>query len=101
MSTETTPETVSVELNVEAAYEQLVAHETAFNAYTEAQEKEDVEAQRDAAVDAIEAALTLINEVIPQDLSNQLHERLEREHPGLKVQDPLAALIAQILGGGE
>lgn len=100
MTTETTPETVTVELNVEAAYQQLVAHETAYREFTEAQEREDVDAQLAATVDAVEAALSLINEIVPRDLSNQLHERLEREHPGLKLQDPLQALLAQLLGGG-
>lgn len=100
MSTDTTNETITVELNVESAYQQLVAHETAYAAFDKARDEDDLQAQFEATVDAVEAAVSLINEIIPQEVSEQLHERLEREHPGLKVEDPLAALLAQLLGGG-
>lgn len=98
MSTETTNETVTVELNVESAYEQLVAHEEAFAAFSKAQEEGDKDASLEAAIGGVEAAIALINEVIPPEVSEKLHERLQREHPELIQEDPLQALLAQMFG---
>ena len=98
MTETNTKETVTVELNVESAYEQLVAHEQAYADYVKT-EPDDVQGRLDATVNAVEAAIALINEFIPQEVSDQLHERLEREHPELVQEDPLQALLAQLLAG--
>lgn len=99
MTEATTAETVSVELNVETAYEQLVAHEQAFQAFSKAQEEGDKDAAIEAAVSGVEAAITLINEVVPPEVSEKLHERLQQEHPELVQEDPLQAILAALLGG--
>lgn len=99
MTAETATETVTVELSVETAYEQLVAHEQAFQAFSKAQQDGDKDAALEAAVSGVEAAIVLINEVVPQELADQLHKRLEEEHPELIQEDPLQALIAALMGG--
>jgi hypothetical protein len=100
MTTEVTPETVSVELSVEAAYEQLVSFETAVKAFNEADEKDDADGRLSAANDAVDSCITLINDLVPRELSNQLHERLEKEHPELvPEEDPILAAIRAMLAG--
>lgn len=98
MTETNTAETVTVELDVESAYQQLVAHEEAFAAFSKAQEEGDKDASLEAAIAGVEAAITLINDVIPPEVSEKLHERLQREHPELVQEDPLAALLAQLFG---
>lgn len=86
MSTET--KTVTVELSVEAAYEQLVGFQTAAKAFAEALDNDDKDAQLAAADDAVEACIGLINDLVPDDLSTELHERLVAEHPELVPDQP-------------
>lgn len=103
MTAEATPQTVTVELNVEDAYRQLVAHEKAYKAFVEAEDT-DVQAKLDATTDAVMAAVDLINNFIPDDLRDKLHERLEQEHPELKQPEPefdLQALVQMLLGGDD
>lgn len=83
MTAEATTETVTVELNVESAYKQLVAHEKAYAAFVKADDEDDAEAKLSATNDAVQAAIEFINELIPQDVSDKLHARLAEEHPEL------------------
>lgn len=89
MTTET--KTVTVELSVEAAFAQLVGFKTAAKAFTEAQDKDDKDAMIDAASAAVDSCIDLINDIMPGDLSEQLHQRLHDEHPELE-DDPMAGL---------
>ena len=97
MSTET--KTVTVELSVEAAYEQLVSFRTAAKAFTEAMDKGDKDAQLDAANAAVDSCINLINDVMPDDLSEELHARFEKEHPELVPAQPsLEDMLKSIFG---
>ena len=97
MSTET--KSVTVELSVEAAYQQLVGFRTAAKAFTEAMDKEDKDAQISAANDAVDSCIDLINDIVPNDLSDQLYDRLEQEHPDL-VPPPvdMSAMLKAVFG---
>jgi len=86
MTTES--KTVTVELNVEAAYEQLVGFSSAAKAFVAAQEKDDKDGMIDAANAAVDSSIGLINDLMPYDLSVQLHDRLEKEHPELVTPEP-------------
>ena len=98
MTTEATPSTVSVELSVEAAYEQLVSFETAVKKFHEADDADDADGRLEAANDAVDSCISLINDLVPHSLSVQLHERLEQEHPELVPdEDPMMALIREML----
>ena len=86
MTTES--KTVTVELNVEAAYAQLVGFSSAAKAFVAAQEKDDKDGMIDAANAAVDSSIGLINDLMPYDLSVQLHDRLEKEHPELVTPEP-------------
>lgn len=96
--TTTAPETVTVELNVEVAYQQLVGFQKAVVAYNKADEEDSDKGRLEAANDAVNASLLLINDVVPADLSDKLHARLAEEHPDLapapepNIEDILRAL---------
>lgn len=95
--TTTAPETVTVELNVEVAYQQLVGFQKAVVDYNKADDEDDDKGRLEAANDAVDASLLLINDVIPADLSDKLHARLAEEHPDL-VPDPAPAIdLAEVL----
>ena len=97
MSTET--KTVTVELSVEAAYEQLVSFRIAAKAFTEAMDQGDKDAQLAAADAAVESCIDLINDVVPYDLSGELYERLEAEHPELVPAEPnIEEMLKAIFG---
>lgn len=99
MNTETNnTETVTVELNVESAYAQLVGFQQAQVAFAAALEADDEDDKMDAAESAINANLEFINELMPQDLSDTLHARLAEEHPELVPQeDPSIAMLREML----
>lgn len=100
MSTET--KSVTVELSVESAYEQLVGFQTAAKSFREAQDNDDKDGQIAAANAAVESCIALINEVVPDDLSDELHARLGEEHPDLADPGPsvedLVAAMKRIFG---
>lgn len=96
--TTTTPETVSVELNVEVAYQQLVGFQQAVVDYNKADAEDNDKGRLDAANDAVNASLLLINDVIPADLSEKLHSRLAEEHPELVPAEPDLEEILRALG---
>lgn len=97
MTTET--KTVTVELSVESAYDQLVGFQTAAKAFTEAMDKDDKDAMLSAADDAVESCINFINEVMPHDLSETLHSRLEEEHPELIPAEPsMEEILKQLFG---
>lgn len=98
MTEETTPTHVTVELSVEAAYEQLVAFQAAAKAYRDADEAEDLQGKLDAADKAVDSFVDLINDLMPYELSVELHERLDNEHPELaepaqSLEDIMRALM--------
>jgi hypothetical protein len=96
--TTTAPETVTVKLNVEVAYQQLVGFQQAVVDYNKADAEDNDKGRLDAANDAVNASLLLINDVIPGDLSEKLHARLAEEHPDL-VPEPafdLAEVLKQL-----
>jgi hypothetical protein len=96
--TTTTPETVSVELNVEVAYQQLVGFQQAVVDYNKADAEDNDKGRVDAANNAVNASLLLINDIMPGDLSEKLHARLAEEHPDL-VPEPafdLAEVLKQL-----
>lgn len=94
----TEAKTVTVELNVESAYRQLVGFQKAVAAFHEADENDDADARLAAANDAVDVSIDLINEIMPADLSHELHARLEQEHPELVQEDPLVALLREMFG---
>ena len=97
--TTTTPETVSVELNVEVAYQQLVGFQQAVVDYNKADAEDNDKGRVDAANDAVNASLLLINDVVPAYLSDKLHARLAEEHPELApAPEPDLAEILRALG---
>ena len=68
--------------------------QSAVKAFNEADDKDDADGRLSAANDAVDSCIELINDLIPRELSNQLHERLEQEHPELvPAEDPLLAMI--------
>lgn len=95
MSTET--KTVTVELSVEAAYAQLVGFQTAVKAFRAADEADDQDARLEAANAAVDSCIDLINDVVPYELSTELHSRLETEHPELVDDDDPMDGLAEAL----
>lgn len=99
MTAEAPTETVTVEMSVESAYRQLVGFQSAVAAFNKADEADDADGKLAAANDAVDSCIELINELMPRDLSDSLHERLEKEHPELvPEEDPMLALLRQMLG---
>lgn len=105
MTTEANTETVTVELRVETAYNQLVGFQTAVKAFNEADAADDADGRLSAANAAVDSCLDLINEIIPGDLSDKLHARLAEEHPDLVPAPSFESLdleaLIRMLSGGE
>ena len=50
--------------------------------------------------DAVDSCIELINDLVPEGLSRDLHARLEKEHPELvPEEDPMLAIIREMLAG--
>lgn len=97
MSTET--KTVTVEMNVEAVYAQLVEFTTIARAYQAADEADDAEARLRAANDAVDSCIGLINDLVPAELSEELYNRMVEEHPELAPAQPsLEEIVRSLLG---
>jgi len=92
-------ETVTVELSVESAYRQLVGFQEAVAAFNKADEADDADGRLTAANSAVDSCIEFINELMPHDLSDSLHERLEKEHPDLvPAEDPMMAILREMFG---
>ncbi|HEX2923079.1 MAG TPA: hypothetical protein VHS28_03520 [Chloroflexota bacterium] len=99
MTTEVNPESVTVELSAESAYEQLVSFQQAVADFNKADDADDKDAMLAAANDAVDSCLGLINEIVPRDLSEKLHARLQEEHPDLvPAEDPMIAILRELFG---
>ena len=96
--TTTAPETVTVELNVEVAYQQLVGFQKAVVAYNKADEEDSDKGRLEAANDAVNASLLLINDVVPADMRAKLRTGTLQfcRHHGNEYGPALAGLGAKI-----